>query len=301
MDAEKNLAERSKIITHASIVDTLVNLSFGVAKLIMGLTSHSVAIMSDAVNNLGDAVSGVLTFVGTRLAEHKPTKKHPYGFGRLEYLTALIIASLIITAGFEFARVSYERIIHPVHTSVTTLQIVIMTVTVIGKVFLYFFNKKNGEAADSSALLANAKDSVSDAVSTGFTVVGVAADKLTHMSLDGYIGLLVSLFILYSGFSSLLSTVSLMVGTGISQKLQNKIRTVAMESPDVLAVEDMRVYSYGPERRFGSMTVQVRPSLSLEATETLLSEVQKALRTKTGVIFTLQPGPIPPSVHKPDA
>ena len=204
--------DRDKVIRETSLLAIILNSIMAAVKIIIGLISGSVAIVSDGINNAGDILSSFVTMLGNIIAKRKPTHSHPLGFGRIEYLSALIVSFIILFAGFELLSSSVSKIIEPTEMDMSQMMVLIIIVTIFMKLFLWKLNSRAAVKTDSDALKASATDSLIDALSSSVTVLAVIISYAAPINLDGWAGLLVSIFILYSGVRNILTTVSSIVG-----------------------------------------------------------------------------------------
>ena len=241
----------------SGIVGILCNaLLFGV-KFLIGTLSGSVSITADAMNNLSDASSCLVTLVGFRLAEKPADEDHPYGHARYEYLSGLAVAAMIIVIGFELAKTSIGKITNPTPVDLSVPMLIALSGSILVKLWMSLFNTKLGKHIDSAALLATAADSRNDCISTGAVLVAAAIEKWVGWQIDGYVGLAVAAFILYSGAMAARDTISPLLGESASPELQGDIVTLLKSEPAVLGYHDLMVHDYGPGQRFGSLHVEM--------------------------------------------
>ena len=233
------------------------NLLLFALKLIVGTLVGSLSMTADAMNNLTDATSSVVTLVGVRLAEKPADEDHPYGHARYEYLSGLAVAALIIVIGFELGKGSVEKIFAPASVSMTLPAVLVLVGSVLVKLWLSLFNRKLGKAISSQTLLATAADSRNDMVATSAVLLAMVVEKVSGWQVDGYMGLLVALFILYSGITLAKDTVSPLLGENVDPALQEDIVKIVESEPLVLGYHDLMVHDYGPGQRFASMHVEM--------------------------------------------
>ena len=231
-------------------------LLFGI-KLFAGLISGSVSITADAVNNLSDAVSSVVTLVGFKLAEKPADKDHPYGHARYEYLSGLAVAAMIIVIGVELGKTSVQKILNPTAVEFSVPVLIVLLASIGIKLWLSLFNGGLGRKIHSSALLAAAADSRNDVLATGAVLVAGLVEHFTHLQVDGYMGAAVALFILYSGATMAKETISPLLGENASPELRNLIVETLKCEPLVLGYHDLMVHDYGPGQRFASLHVEM--------------------------------------------
>ena len=238
-------------------VGIVCNFVLVVGKLLIGLLSGSVSITADAMNNLSDVASSVVTLVGFKLAGKPADSRHPYGHARYEYLAALVVAALILVIGFELAGTSLKKIFSPAPVTLTVPMLTVLAASIGIKLWMYFFNRKLGRQIDSKVLLATAADSLSDVLTTGAVLLAGVVELLTRWPVDGYVGLLVAVFILRSGIDQAKDTISPLLGEAASRELREDIVKVVTCDPRVLGYHDLMVHDYGPGQRFASIHVEM--------------------------------------------
>ncbi|MGM9588741.1 MAG: cation diffusion facilitator family transporter [Faecousia sp.] len=248
---------RSAIGTFSGAVGIGANLLLFLGKLLVGLLSGSVSIMADALNNLSDASGSILTLVGFRLASKPADVNHPYGHARFEYLSGLAVAAMIMVVGFELAKTSLEKILHPTAVVFSGLTIVVLLASMAVKLWMFLFNRKLGRLIDSTTLLATATDSRNDCITTGAVLGATLIEEFAHLRVDGLIGLCVAVFILYSGLGLARDTISPLLGEGADQELRRKIVDYVGQHPKVLGYHDLMVHDYGPGRQYASLHVEM--------------------------------------------
>lgn len=248
---------RAAIGRLSGTVGILCNLLLAALKLAVGILSGSVSVTADALNNFSDAVSSVVTLIGFRLAERPADSEHPYGHARYEYLSGLAVAALIIVIGFELAKTAVEKIIHPVMVAVSLPMAIVLVGSVLVKLWMSCFNYKLGKHIGSAALRATAADSRNDVIATSAVLLAAVLEYVTKLPLDGYMGLGVAIFILYSGVTLAKDTISPLLGEQVSPELRKQIVTLVESNPYVLGYHDLMVHDYGPGQRFASLHVEM--------------------------------------------
>jgi cation diffusion facilitator family transporter len=252
-----NIKNRERNIINTSIIGIVTNLVLALLKAIIGYLSGSIAIISDSVNNLTDSSSSLITIIGTKLAQKQPDKKHPFGYGRVEYLTSLIIGIIVLVTGVEMLINSVKNIINPSEVNYSMITLVILAFTVAAKVILGIFTKKKGLTLDSGALVASGKDALNDAVISSVTIITALIYILTKVSIDSYAGLLISMFIIAAGFNVLGETLSKILGERTNQELRNEIIRIVEASESVMGAHDLILNNYGPNSYLGSVNVEI--------------------------------------------
>lgn len=248
---------RSAVGRLSGTVGIFANLVLALLKLFIGTVSGSISVTADAMNNLSDASGSVVTLIGFKLAEKPADPDHPYGHARFEYLSGLLIAALIILIGFELAKSSVNKIINPSAVAFSIPFLVVLLFSVAIKLWLSFFNRKLGKTIDSGTLLATSADSRNDVVATLAVLVAALVEHFSGLKVDGYIGLGVALFILYSGVTLAKETISPLLGENASPELKKSIIEVVTANEKVLGFHDLMVHDYGPNQRFASLHVEM--------------------------------------------
>ena len=231
-------------------------LLFGL-KFFAGWLSGSIAITADAFNNLSDAASSAVTLLGFQLAGQKPDPHHPFGHGRMEYLSGLVVAMLILFIGFELGKSSVSKILHPAAVESSSLVIAILCISIAVKFYMSCYNRSIGRKIDSAAMEATAVDSLSDCIATSAVLLSTLVSRFTGLMIDGWCGIAVAVFILWSGCNAAKDTVNLLLGTPPTHELVEDIQKLVMSYPDVLGIHDLLVHDYGPGRRMVSLHAEV--------------------------------------------
>lgn len=250
-------SSRASVGMLSGVVGIICNVLLFAMKILVGTAVGSVSITADAMNNLSDASSSIVTFIGFRLAKMPADEDHPYGHARYEYLSGLAVAAMIIVIGFELAKTSVGKIIEPSDVELSVPAGIVLIGSVVMKVWLCLFNGKLGKKINSSALLATSADSRNDAVATSVVFVAGVIELIFHIQIDGIMGLLVALFILYSGVNLAKETISPLLGENASPELKELIIRVMRSCPEVLGYHDLMVHDYGPGQRFASIHVEM--------------------------------------------
>ena len=248
---------RSKIGRLSGAVGVICNLIVVALKLAAGILTGAFSVIADAMNNLSDAASAIVTLIGFKLAEKPADADHPYGHARYEYLSGLAVAAMILLIGFELFKTAIQKIITPAPVTYSALLYVVLTASVIVKLWMYLFNHKLSQMTDSAALEATAIDSRNDSITTGAILLSTAFAALTGWNVDGYVSLALSLFILYSGIAVAKDTINPLLGENVNPRLRQAILEIIEEHPKVLGYHDLMVHDYGPGQRFGSLHVEM--------------------------------------------
>lgn len=286
-----NASVRSAYGVLCGIAGIVLNFMLFLAKLAAGAVSGSVAITADACNNLSDAGSSVVTLLGFKLASQKPDKDHPFGHGRFEYISGLIVAFLIIYMGFGLAQSSFDKIIHPGEIETGILSIAILFVSVAVKLYMFFYNRSIGKKISSSAMCATASDSISDAAATSVIIISMFIAHFTGINIDGLCGLAVSVFIVIAGIKAAKETISPLLGEPPSEEFVAEIRRLVMSYPEVLGIHDLIVHDYGPGRVMVSLHAEVSENADLLATHDVIDNIEKNLseRLECSAVIHMDP------------
>ena len=253
----KNPEVRRSVGSICGACGIFFNILLFIGKLVMGLLTHSIAIVGDALNNLSDAGSSIITMIGFRLAGKAPDADHPFGHGRIEYISGLIVSLLICIMGFELGKSSIEGIIHPTPVDCTVLAIAMLLASLLVKAYMMFYNFKWAKIIDSTAMRATAVDSRNDMISTSVVLLAVISTKFTDLPVDAYIGVALSVFILYSGINAAKDTIEPLLGTPPSKEFLDKIEEIVMSHEAISGIHDVVVHDYGPGRKMISLHAEV--------------------------------------------
>ena len=279
--------DRSSQIIRTSWIGIITNVLLASFKAVVGILASSVAIVMDAVNNLSDALSSVITIVGTKLSQRPADRKHPFGFGRIEYFSAIIIAVIVLSAGITSLIESVKKIFDPTEPSYTTTTLIVIVVAIVVKLVLGQYVKKKGEQLKSDALIASGSDALFDAIITLATLVSAGVMLLWGVSLDGILGALISFVIIKAGFEMLASPVNELLGTSISAELTNQIKKEVSDFEGVHGVFDLILHNYGPDLKIGSLHINVYDTMSAYEIHGLTRKISTYLYEKHGIIMTV--------------
>lgn len=291
----KNPKTRQSFGTLGSIIGIICNLILCIIKIAAGLLSGSISIVADGLNNLSDMGSSVITMIGFKLAGKPADSDHPFGHGRMEYMSAFIVAVLILLVGFELLKSSVSSLISGEKSPVYSLTaIVILIVSIAIKFWLYLFNRKIGKKIDSEALIATAKDSLNDCITTFAILVSVVFSMFTNLSfnLDAVMGIFVSLFILYSGISSAKETINQILGMPPEKELIDNIENTILSFNDFVGIHDLIVHNYGPGRQFASVHVEVPQNIDTVKCHEQIDLCEKLLYEQLDVSVVIHMDPI---------
>ena len=283
----KNSTDRSQRIIRTSVIGILANVLLAAFKATVGLLASSVAIVMDAVNNLSDALSSVITIVGAKLSARPADRKHPYGHGRIEYFSAIIIAIIVLSAGITSLIESVKKLFAPTTPKYTTVTLVVIIVAIVVKLLLGRFVKKQGEQLKSDALIASGSDALFDAIITLSTLVSAGIMLLWNVSLDGILGTLISLVIIKAGVDMLASPVNELLGARVSEELVHDIKQEVMAFEGVHGVYDIILHNYGPEVMIGSLHISVDDTLDAYQIHGLTRKISEKMYMLHGIIMTI--------------
>lgn len=269
-----------------------LNLLLCAAKLFAGSVSGSVAITADAVNNLSDAGSSVISLVGFRLAAKKPDRKHPFGHGRTEYISGLVIAFVIVLMGFELGKSSVEKILSPEGVDFSWISVAILALSVAVKLYMFGYNRRVGRMIGSASLTAAARDSLSDCVSTVASLGALFVSKLWGADIDGYVGAAVALFILWSGFSAAKETVGPLLGSAPDPELVEALRERIMSFDGILGIHDLVIHDYGPGRVMASLHAEVSEDSDIVAVHEMIDCAEKTVSEELGCHVVIHMDPV---------
>ena len=290
----EDMAVRASVGKLAGATGIICNIILFLGKLIAGLLAGSVAIIADAVNNLSDASSSVVTLLGFRLAQQPADQDHPYGHARYEYLSGLMVAVLILVIGVELIKSSVGKIIHPEAIDFSVITVGILVASVLVKLWMSLFFGTLGKKINSLTLQATSVDSRNDVVSTVAVLIGCVAGHLFHVNIDGYVGLLVALFILYSGVNIVKETISPLLGEQADAELVGKIKTLVFSHEAVLNVHDLLIHDYGPGRCFASIHAEVSARLDPMEVHDIIDEIECEVLDQLNVHLVIHYDPVLP-------
>jgi len=279
-------AQRERVIVRTSIVGILTNVLLAGFKAAVGLLSHSIAVILDAVNNLSDALSSVVTILGAKLGAKQPDRKHPLGYGRIEYLSSMIVAAIVLYAGLTSLVESVKKIIHPETADYSTLTLVIIAVAILVKLILGAYVKKQGQKVNSGALVASGSDATFDAILSASVLASAIVYLLWHVSLEAYVGVVIAIFILKAGLEMMLDTLNDIIGRREDPETTRELKRIICAEEGVLGAYDVTLFNYGPDRNYGSVHVELPDTMTVDEVDRLTRRIQLSVFQKTGVILT---------------
>lgn len=285
-------AVRARVGKRSGILGIFANVLLFAGKLVIGTVSGSVSITADAMNNLSDATSSIVTIVGFRLAERPADENHPYGHARFEYLSGLAVAAMIVVIGFELAKTSFDKILHPEPVVFSGALVTVLLLSIGVKLILAAVNGSLGRAIDSTALLATAADSRNDCIATGAVLLSAVFAHLTSINVDGCAGLAVALFILYSGANTAKETISPLLGEAADPELQRTIVSALRSNDKVLGYHDLMVHDYGPGQRFASVHVEMDMREDVLTCHTIIDDIERQVLDSHGIHLVIHYDPV---------
>ena len=277
----------------AGTVGIIANILLCLAKLIIGAISGSVSITADGLNNLSDASSSIVTLLGFHLAQKPEDEDHPYGHARMEYLSSLAVAAMILVIGLELGMESFQKILHPEEVTFSLALVVVLVLSMAVKVWLALFNRTLGKKINSTSLLATSADSRNDVIATGAVLLSAVVSHLTGLKLDGWIGLLVAIFILWSGIGIARETADLLLGGKADDELKETVKREVFSYDDrILGTHDLMVHDYGPGRKFASLHVEVDKNEDVMAVHDMIDNVERMMLEKHRIHLTIHYDPL---------
>ena len=279
-------AEREKVIVRTSIIGILANVLLAGFKAAIGLATRSIAVTLDAVNNLSDALSSVITIIGAKLGGKKPDKKHPLGYGRIEYLSSMIVAAIVLYAGITALVESIKKIIEPEPAEYTMVSLLIIAAAVVVKLLLGRYVKGQGEKVNSGALIASGSDASFDAILSASVLASAVIFMIWGISLEAYVGVVIAVFIIKAGIEMLSETLSDIIGQRADAEMSKTIKKLVAEEPEVRGAYDLILYNYGPDKNYGTLHMELPDTMTVEEVDVLTRRVQNKVFRETGVILT---------------
>lgn len=293
-DDVQNPAVRQQYGLLSGAVGIVLNLLLTAGKLAAGLAASSIAVMADAFNNLTDAASSVVTLVGFHLAGQKADEGHPFGHGRMEYLSGLVVSLLILLVGLELGKSSVEAILHPAETQFSLLTAGVLLASVLVKLWMCLFNRSLSRRIGSAAMAATATDSLSDAAATSVVLVGALVGHFAHIAIDGWLGLAVAVFILRAGWGAAKDTIDPLLGAQPDPAMVADIESLILSHPPVLGIHDLIIHDYGPGRRMMSVHAEVPAASGLVEVHHVIDHIERELEERFGLEAVIHLDPVEP-------
>lgn len=288
----KKASVREKYGYLGSLTGIVINLILALAKYLIGTITHSIAITADAINNFSDSVSCVITLVSFKMANMKPDKEHPFGHGRIEYVAALIVGFIVELMGYELIKSSIEKIKNPEVVVFSVPAAIVLVLSIGGKLWLAVFNRYLGKQIDSAAMSAVFTDCIGDITATTVTLIALILSIFTDLPIDGYMGIVVSLFILYAGFGILKESIGIILGRPPSKELVDSLVEFIMSHEDILGIHDLVIHSYGETRIFASVHTEIAADGDMLKVHDTIDTIEKNVMEKFGIELVIHMDPI---------
>ena len=276
---------RNKVIIRTSIISIATNVLLAAFKAVVGIVSNSIAVTLDAVNNLSDALSSIITIVGTKLAGKTPTKKHPLGYGRIEYLSAMIVAGIVLYAGITSAVESVKKIIWPEEADYSTVSLIIIAVAVLVKVLLGTYVRRQGRLSNSGSLVASGSDALFDAVLSASVLASALIFLYTGLSLEAWVGALISVFIIKSGIEMMRETLDELLGQRADSELTKQVKKILCEEPAVSGAYDLVIHNYGPSLNLASVHLELPDTMTVQEVDDITRRLTAKVYKETGILL----------------
>lgn len=277
---------RDKVIIRTSVIGIAANVLLAAFKATIGIVSHSIAVTLDAVNNLSDALSSIITIVGTKLSGRLPDKKHPMGYGRIEYLSAMIVSGIVLYAGITSAVESVKKIFHPEQPEYSTVSLAIIAVAVVVKIVLGRYVKAQGEKVNSGSLVASGSDAMFDAILSASVLACAIVFMVSGVSLEAYVGAGISAVIVKSGIEMMVETLNQILGERADKETTDQIKQLLTEEPVVRGAYDLIMYNYGPDKDLASVHLELPDTMTVREVDRLTRKLEAKVQRETGVILT---------------
>ena len=276
---------RDKVIIRTSIIGILTNILLAVFKAVIGILSNSIAVTLDAVNNLSDALSSIITVIGTKLAGKLPDRKHPLGYGRIEYISAMVVSGIVLYAGITSEVESVKKIIHPEKPDYSIISLVIIAVAVIVKIILGRYVKAKGEQVNSGSLVASGSDAMFDAILSGSVLVSAIIYMRSGLSLEAYVGVIIAGFIIKAGIEMMTETLNEILGVRADKEKTDRIKELLSDEPEVRGAYDLIMYNYGPDKDFASVHLELPDTMTAKEIDKLTRKLERKIYRETGVVL----------------
>ena len=276
----------------ASVVGIFCNVLLFSVKLAIGLILSSLAVTADAFNNLSDAASSIISFVGVKMAGKPADAEHPFGHGRIEYIAALIVSFLVIEVGFTFFKSSISKIMHPEEITFDPVPFIILILSILVKLWMAFFNNKLGKRIDSKVMLATAADSLGDVITTSATVISIVICHFTSINVDAIAGLIVSGIVIWSGVSIAKDTLEPLIGQRVPSELYQKITDLVESYEGIVGAHDLIVHNYGPNRSMATIHAEVPNDVSIEASHEIIDRIERDAKKELNILLVIHMDPV---------
>ena len=279
-------AKREKAIVKTSVIGVITNVLLAVFKAAIGMISHSIAVTLDAVNNLSDALSSVITIIGAKLGAKQPDKKHPLGYGRIEYISSMLVAAIVLYAGITSLVESIKKIIHPEAADYSKVSLIIIAVAIAVKLVLGQYVKKQGKKHNSGALVASGSDALFDAILSASVLASAIIYLVWHVSLEAYVGVVIAVIIIKAGVEMMIETLNDVLGKRSDKEDVKAIKSLICEEPEVRGAYDLIMYNYGPNKNYASVHIELPDTMTVDEVNMLTRRIQTRVYHDSGVILT---------------
>ena len=276
----------------ASVVGIFCNVLLFSVKLTIGLIPSSLAVTADAFNNLSDAASSIISFIGVKMAGKPADAEHPFGHGRIEYIAALIVSFLVIEVGFTFFKSSISKILHPEEISFDLVPFVILILSILVKLWMAFFNNKLGKRIDSKVMLATAADSLGDVITTSATVLSIIICHFTSINVDAIAGLIVSAIVIWSGISIAKDTLEPLIGERVPAELYQKITDIVESYDGIVGTHDLIVHNYGPNRSMATIHAEVPNDINIDVSHEIIDKIERDVKKDLNILLVIHMDPV---------
>ena len=287
-----NIKVREAYGTLGSITGIIVNLILALSKYFAGILSGSISVTADAINNLSDAGSSIISLIGVKLSAKPADKGHPYGHGRVEYISALAVSFVVLLMGIELFRSSVDKIINPVPVKFNWVSLIILIVSILAKLWLGLFNRTLGKRINSSPMMAVMKDSFSDCLATGVALIAIIISAFSDVSVDGYLGVIVAGFIFLAGFNILKETMADLLGKPADREFTEEIEKKILSYDKIVGVHDLIIHDYGPGRKFASAHAEVSSLDDIMDVHDVIDLAERDILNEYGLIISIHTDPI---------
>ncbi len=285
-DVLSTIMQREKSIVKVSVISIVANFLLAGFKAAVGFFANSIAVILDAVNNLSDALSSVVTIIGAKLGAKLPDKKHPMGYGRIEYISSMVVAAIVLYAGITSLVESIKKIFHPSKPEYNMISIVIISVAVVVKLLLGKYVKKQGTKLNSSALVASGSDALFDAILSTSVLASAIIYLIWKISLEAYVGVIISVFIIKAGLEIMKDTLDDVIGKRENPEVSRKIKELIMQEPEVKGVYDLILFNYGPNKYYSSVHLELPDTMTVDEVDILTRRLQIRIYKESGIILT---------------
>ena len=297
-DNTKDKKVRERYCVLAGVLGIICNIVLFAVKVIIGSLMNSISILSDAFNNLSDMGSSIISILGAKLSNRRPDREHPFGHGRMEYIASFVVSCIILVVGFELFRSSIDKIIHPEPVRFSVILIVILTLSMLVKIWMFYYNRYMGKQIDSTVLRAASSDSLNDVVATAAVILATIIGNYVSFPIDGIMGVVVSVLIMIAGFKIAKEVVDRLLGQRPDPALVNEITAMILSYNGIIGIHDMIVHNYGPGRNFASVHAEVSDDSDIIKTHEMIDQAEQDILRETGVMIVIHTDPV--SLNSPE-